>query len=551
MLFALFLVVVPPAALLAVELLVRLVNRRAGDVLHLLFVAGFVGVIVLHALANRSALSGPGALVVAAAVGRPRRAALPARRTGRLVPDGARACSARVPGALPVRLERLEARVRQDAVRRRAARALADPGRARRLRRVRAGLADGRRRAGERGAVSELRRARPRLDLVPERDDRPVADRAGRARGADRDPAADAPQPPADLRRPPAQRLHAPRQELPSAGDRVDHAALPSLALQERPGQLECSRLGQDGLACLGCRDRLPAPAAAAALLGRDPGHRRQLGRLRPARGPRARAPRRRRGSPGVRPERLPLHVPVQRRPQADPVRPPLAAAARAVPLLAVRSTVRRPGARARRGPEQRLAGRLAGGAGVPALPAPGRVHGPRPGPDPAAAEGEGDLRPRAGDRDRRPRRQLPEPRAAPPADSGEPPGHRVRAAVREAPAPTRAEDRRRARADDRHRPDDRARARRADALARGRTVAGGTPSRLGRDGRGSAGERARGHRPALGPGDAPQARARGSDLDVRDDPRIASIESGRTRTSWGSRSPSSPSSRTRPPGSS
>ena len=29
-LFALFLVVVPPAALLAVELLVRLVNRRAG-----------------------------------------------------------------------------------------------------------------------------------------------------------------------------------------------------------------------------------------------------------------------------------------------------------------------------------------------------------------------------------------------------------------------------------------------------------------------------------------------------------------------------------------
>lgn len=68
-LFALFLVVVPPAALLAVELLVRLVNRRAGEVAHLLFVAGFVGVIVLHALANRSALSGPGALVVAAAVG--------------------------------------------------------------------------------------------------------------------------------------------------------------------------------------------------------------------------------------------------------------------------------------------------------------------------------------------------------------------------------------------------------------------------------------------------------------------------------------------------
>jgi Sulfatase len=68
-LFALFLVFVPPAALLAVELLVRLVNRRAGDVLHLLFVAGFVAVIMLHALANRSGLSGAGALVLAAAIG--------------------------------------------------------------------------------------------------------------------------------------------------------------------------------------------------------------------------------------------------------------------------------------------------------------------------------------------------------------------------------------------------------------------------------------------------------------------------------------------------
>ena len=290
MLFALFLVFVPPAALLAVELsrearepagrrrpppaLRRGLRRRD------------------RAACAREPVGAlrPGALVVAAAVGLLGALLYQRVRTGRLVPDGAGACSARVPGALPVRLERFEARVRQDAVRRRAARALADAGRARRLRRVRARLADGRRRAGERGAVSELRGARARLDLVPERDDRPVADRAGRARGAHRDPAADAPQPPADLRRPPAQRLHAPRQELPSAGDRVDHAALPSLALQERPGQLECSRLGQDGLACLGCRDRLPAPAAAPALLGRDPGHRRQLGRLRPARGPRARA---------------------------------------------------------------------------------------------------------------------------------------------------------------------------------------------------------------------------------------------------------------------
>ncbi len=68
-LFALFLVFVPPAALLAVELLVRAASKRAGQALHLVFVAGFVAVVVLHALANRAALSGVSALVVAAAVG--------------------------------------------------------------------------------------------------------------------------------------------------------------------------------------------------------------------------------------------------------------------------------------------------------------------------------------------------------------------------------------------------------------------------------------------------------------------------------------------------
>ena len=68
-LFALFLVFVPPAVLLAVELLVRLVNRRAATVVHLVFVAGLVAVIVLHLLAHRETLTGVGALVVAAAVG--------------------------------------------------------------------------------------------------------------------------------------------------------------------------------------------------------------------------------------------------------------------------------------------------------------------------------------------------------------------------------------------------------------------------------------------------------------------------------------------------
>jgi hypothetical protein len=68
-LFALAVTLLPPLALLAAEVLVRLVDRTAGDVLHLVFVAGLVGMIALHALTNDSSLSGVGALVIAATVG--------------------------------------------------------------------------------------------------------------------------------------------------------------------------------------------------------------------------------------------------------------------------------------------------------------------------------------------------------------------------------------------------------------------------------------------------------------------------------------------------
>ncbi|HXZ58072.1 MAG TPA: sulfatase-like hydrolase/transferase, partial [Gaiellaceae bacterium] len=68
-LFALFVVFVPPAVLLAAELLVRVFSRRAADVLHVFFVAGLVAVIVLHVLTNRSSLSGASALALAAGVG--------------------------------------------------------------------------------------------------------------------------------------------------------------------------------------------------------------------------------------------------------------------------------------------------------------------------------------------------------------------------------------------------------------------------------------------------------------------------------------------------
>jgi Sulfatase len=68
-LFALALILVPPAALLAVELLAGIVSRKAAEVVHLVFVAALLAVIGLHAFTNRTALSGVGVLVLAAAVG--------------------------------------------------------------------------------------------------------------------------------------------------------------------------------------------------------------------------------------------------------------------------------------------------------------------------------------------------------------------------------------------------------------------------------------------------------------------------------------------------
>jgi hypothetical protein len=68
-LFALALTLVPPAVLLAIELLVGLVSRTAAWIVHLVFVAGLVAVIVLHALTKSDTASGLASLVVAAALG--------------------------------------------------------------------------------------------------------------------------------------------------------------------------------------------------------------------------------------------------------------------------------------------------------------------------------------------------------------------------------------------------------------------------------------------------------------------------------------------------
>ena len=100
-------------------------------------------------------------------------------------------------------------------------------------------------------------------------------------------------------------------------------------------------------------------------------------------------------------------------RPPADALLPAHPAAAHALRLPPVRAALRRRGtgpARARRRPLEGPRGRA---RQLPALPPPARLHRPGDRPDHAPAARDGRLRPRARDRDRRPRRQLPHGRAA------------------------------------------------------------------------------------------------------------------------------------------
>ena len=112
--------------------------------------------------------------------------------------------------------------------------------------------------------------------------------------------------------------------------------------------------------------------------------------------------------------------------------------------------------------------------------------------------------------------------------------------------------DRRRARADDRHRPDDRDACSAPGSLARRRKPLVGRRLGSRRHGRGSAGRT--GTRSPARLSDAArrrhQALARGSDLDFGTTPELDLSDRPGPDLS-GSRSPSSPSSRTRPPGSS
>jgi hypothetical protein len=67
-LFALVVVVLPPAVLIAVEAVAHFVSPRARDVLHLVFVAGLAGAIIIQALERRSGLTSTAVLVSLAAL---------------------------------------------------------------------------------------------------------------------------------------------------------------------------------------------------------------------------------------------------------------------------------------------------------------------------------------------------------------------------------------------------------------------------------------------------------------------------------------------------
>ena len=117
------------------------------------------------------------------------------------------------------------------------------------------------------------------------------------------------------------------------------------------------------------------------------------------------------------------------------------------------------------------------------AAPAAARLR--RPGARAAArpAPRHRPLRPRGAGRDRRPRRQLPRGPEASAAVGGEPPGHRLRAPVREDARPAPRAYRRSGRAHDRHLPHARRRERCPHPVARGRALAARpAPGRVERD---------------------------------------------------------------------
>ena len=109
--FALLLVLVPPAVLLAIELLVGLVERAgARRCVHLVFVAALAAVVFVQALKKAIDAGDTVLIVLALALGAAAALLYHARRAGALVPQRAQPGAAAVPGPVPVLLGRVEDR---------------------------------------------------------------------------------------------------------------------------------------------------------------------------------------------------------------------------------------------------------------------------------------------------------------------------------------------------------------------------------------------------------------------------------------------------------
>ena len=185
LLLAFTLVLVPPTVLALVEAAFLRVPR-VREALHLAFVAVLVAALALQVVTD--VLDGLPAYAVDSPRRRPRR-----RRRGALrppggsahVPHGAQSRPGRLPRAVPARVAGVgpgpPAGRRQGSGGRRGHRRAGRDGR---LRRVLRGLAARPAPAHRREPLSQLRRARPALDLVPKRHDRRLPDAAGRAGAA-------------------------------------------------------------------------------------------------------------------------------------------------------------------------------------------------------------------------------------------------------------------------------------------------------------------------------------------------------------------------------
>ena len=356
-LFALTLLLVPPALLLGLE---AVTPRRARPIVHAVFIAALLGLIVLQAI---RAAGAPGwLLVVLAALAGAGAAALYVRfDAARLVLTVLAPVPLVFLALFLLQLGGLRLDVLGHANRQRSRGAAAGAGGDGRVRRAAGELAARRTRPDRCRSLPPFRRARARLDVVRERERRLGRDPARRPVAPDRPVPASGRA--ADLPRPPTEPVHAARLRRAAARLRDGDAPLPAEALP-RLGRLARRPAW---LALRGHERRLPARAPAGRPRERHPvGLERLAGVL---------AERRWSERPRAALRPLPADDPAG--PRTGALVPPFPAAAQPVALPAGRAALRAAAAARleRRGGLEREPG---GGRPVlAAAPAPTRLRRP------------------------------------------------------------------------------------------------------------------------------------------------------------------------------